>query len=135
EFIERTSMPEYDGLPAEAYEFKKIVYAKRNGRAYVTFNRPEVLNAVDGDTLVELNEAFNDASWDDEVGVLILSGAGERAFCTGADVKEQAEEFINQPNKYWKWMGLFIQCHERLRNIGKPTIARLNGMVVGGGNE
>lgn len=128
-------MPEYTGKPADSFGFKNILYAKRNGRAYVTFNRPEVLNAVDGDTLVELNEAFQDASWDDDVGVLILTGAGERAFCTGADVKEQAEEFLGQPDKYWKWMGLFIQCHERLRNIGKPTIARLNGMVVGGGNE
>lgn len=128
-------MPEYAGRPAESFQFKNILYAKRNGRAYVTFNRPDVLNAVNGDSLVELNEAFQDAAWDDDVGVLILTGAGERAFCTGADVREQAEEFVDRPNAYWKWMGLFIQCHERLRNIGKPTIARLNGMVVGGGNE
>jgi len=101
----------------------------------VTFNRPEVLNAVDGEMLVELNTAFQDASWDDAIGVLVLTGSGDRAFCTGADVKEQAEEFVDQPKKYWKWMGLFVECHERLRNIGKPTIARLNGMVVGGGNE
>lgn len=128
-------MPEYAGRPAESFRFKNILYAKRDRRAYVTFNRPHVLNAVDGDTLVELNEAFADAAWDDDVGVLILTGAGDRAFCTGADVKEQADEFLGQPARYWKWMGLFIQCHERLRNIGKPTIARLNGMVVGGGNE
>jgi enoyl-CoA hydratase/carnithine racemase len=128
-------MPDYTGRPAESFRFKKIVYEKRDRRATVTFNRPEVLNAVDGETLVELNAAFQDASWDDEVGVLVLTGAGDRAFCTGADVKEQAEEFVNQPKAYWKWMGLFIECHERLRNIGKPTIARLNGMVVGGGNE
>lgn len=128
-------MPDYTGKPAASFNFKKIKYEKRDLRAIVTFNRPEVLNAVDGETLVELNAAFLDASWDDDVRVLILTGAGDRAFCTGADVKEQAEEFINQPNRYWKWMGLFIECHERLRNIGKPTIARLNGMVVGGGNE
>jgi len=128
-------MPDYTGKPAASFNFKKIKYEKRDLRAIVTFNRPEVLNAVDGETLVELNTAFLDASWDDEVRVLILTGAGDRAFCTGADVKEQAEEFINQPNRYWKWMGLFVECHERLRNIGKPTIARLNGMVVGGGNE
>ncbi len=128
-------MISYTGKQPDSFGFKKILYAKRDGRAYVTFNRPEVLNAVDGDTLVELNEAFQDASWDDEIGVLILTGAGDRAFCTGADVKEQAEEFLNEPSKYWKWMGLFIQCHERLRNLGKPTIARLNGMVVGGGHE
>lgn len=128
-------MPDYTGKPAASFNFKKIKYEKRDLRAIVTFNRPEVLNAVDGETLMELNAAFLDASWDDNVRVLILTGAGDKAFCTGADVKEQAEEFVDQPNKYWKWMGLFIECHERLRNLGKPTIARLNGMVVGGGNE
>jgi len=128
-------MPEYSGKPAESFKFKKILYSKSDGRATITFNRPDVLNAVDGDTLIELNEAFQDVSWDDAVGVLILTGAGDRAFCTGADVREQAEEFIDRPDAYWKWMGLFIQCHERLRNIGKPSIARLNGIVVGGGNE
>lgn len=125
----------YAGKPAESFGFKLIKYEKANLRATVTFNRPEVLNAVNGEMLVELNAAFQDASWDDDVRVLILTGAGDRAFCTGADVKEQADEFVGKPNKYWKWMGLFCEAHERLRNIGKPTIARLNGMVVGGGNE
>ncbi len=128
-------MTAYEGNPADSFGFKKIRYEKRDLRAIVTFNRPDVLNAVDGEMLIELNAAFQDAAWDDDVRVLILTGAGDRAFCTGADVKEQAEEFVGRPNRYWKWMGLFIECHERLRNIGKPTIARLNGMVVGGGNE
>jgi enoyl-CoA hydratase/carnithine racemase len=123
------------GREPASFAFKKIIYEKRDRRAYVTFNRPEALNAVDGEMLGELGQAFQDASWDDEVAVLILTGAGERAFCTGADVKEQHERFVGQPREYWKWMGLFIECHERLRRLGKPTIARLNGMVVGGGNE
>lgn len=128
-------MPEYSGKPAESFGFKHIKYEKRDLKATVTFNRPKVHNAVNGEMLVELNAAFQDAAWDDDVRVLILTGAGDKAFCTGADVKEQAEEFVGKPNTYWKWMGLFVECHERLRNIGKPTIARLNGMVVGGGNE
>lgn len=128
-------MSTYDGLHADDFGFKTITYTKRDLRATITFNRPEVHNAVNGDMLVELCAAFQDAAWDDEVRVIILTGAGDKAFCTGADVKEQAEEFVGKPNKYWKWMGLFIEAHEKLRNIGKPTIARLNGMVVGGGNE
>lgn len=128
-------MATLEGKPASSFDFKKIRYEKHDLKAIVTFNRPEVLNAVDGEMLIELNAAFQDATWDDSVRVLILTGAGDRAFCTGADVKEQATDFIGKPNAYWKWMGLFIECHERLRNIGKPTIARLNGMVVGGGNE
>jgi enoyl-CoA hydratase/carnithine racemase len=124
----------YVGKDANEFDFQYIKYEKGNGRATVTFNRPDVLNAVNGPMLAELNIAFKDASWDDAVGVIVVTGAGDRAFCTGADLKEQ-ERFIKRPRDYWKWMGEFIECHERLRNIGKPTVARLNGIVVGGGNE
>ena len=110
------------------------MYEKNDGRATITFNRPEVLNAVNHQVLTELNIAFKDISWDDTIAVLVLTGAGDRAFCTGADLKEQ-KQFLERPRDYWKWMGDFIECHERLRNIGKPTVARLNGIVVGGGNE
>lgn len=122
------------GKDPAAFNFRTIRYEKGAHRATVTFDRPEVLNAVNHDMLEELNAAFKDASWDDEVAVLVLTGAGDRAFCTGADLKEQ-EQFLERPRDYWKWMGSFIECHERLRNMGKPTVARLNGIVVGGGNE
>jgi enoyl-CoA hydratase/carnithine racemase len=122
------------GRDPDQFDFQYILYEKRDGYATVTFNRPGVLNAVNGGMLQELNIAFKDASWDDTVGVLVLTGSGDRAFCTGADLKEQ-EQFLQRPRDYWKWMGEFIECHERLRNIGKPTLARLNGIVVGGGNE
>ncbi|MDH3943522.1 MAG: enoyl-CoA hydratase/isomerase family protein [Anaerolineae bacterium] len=124
----------FTGKDAGSFGFSNIIYEKKDGRATVTFNRPEVLNAVNHGVLTELNVAFKDASWDDEVAVLVLTGAGERAFCTGADLDEQ-KQFLERPRDYWKWMGDFIECHERLRNIGKPTLARLNGIVVGGGNE
>jgi enoyl-CoA hydratase/carnithine racemase len=122
------------GKSTGEFDFQNILYEKFDYRAVITFNRPEVLNSVNHDVLTELNIAFKDASWDDQVAVVILTGAGERAFCTGADLQEQ-RQFLERPRDYWKWMGEFIECHERLRNIGKPTIARLNGIVVGGGNE
>jgi len=122
------------GRPAEDFGFQNILYAKEDGCATITFNRPDKLNAVNHGVLVELNQAFKDASWDDEIAVVVLTGAGDRAFCVGADLAEQ-EQFLERPRDYWKWMGEFIEAHERLRNIGKPTIARLNGIVVGGGNE
>jgi enoyl-CoA hydratase/carnithine racemase len=125
---------QFTGKDPSTFHFEHIRYEKTNGRAAVTFNRPNVLNAVNHGMLAELNIAFKDASWDDAVGVLVLTGAGERAFCTGADLDEQ-KQFLKRPRDYWKWMGDFIECHERLRNIGKPTLARLNGIVVGGGNE
>lgn len=124
----------YTGRPAESFDFKFIRYHKAERVATVTFNRPEVLNCVNYPMLVELSSAFRDAAFDDGVAVVVLTGAGERAFCTGADMKEQ-QQFIERPRDYYKWMGAFIEAHEKLRNIGKPTIARLNGMVVGGGNE
>ncbi|MBI1824962.1 MAG: enoyl-CoA hydratase/isomerase family protein [Planctomycetes bacterium] len=121
--------------PAESLGFKNIIYSKFGHRATVTINRPDVLNCLDFPTLRELHRAFEDVSWDDTIRVMVLTGEGDRAFCTGADLKEQAEECLDKPSAYWKWMGAFIEVHEKLRNIGKPTIARLNGMVVGGGNE
>ena len=124
----------YVGKPAADFEFTAIKYEKADYRATVTINRPKVLNAVNHSVLEEMNLALKDASWDDSVAVVVLTGAGDRAFCTGADLKEQ-EAFLQRPRDYWKWMGEFIELHERLRNLGKPTVARLNGIVVGGGNE
>jgi enoyl-CoA hydratase/carnithine racemase len=128
-------MSKYTGRPAASFNFKNILYTKKNFRATVTINRPHVLNALDLQTLRELDTAFLDASWDDDIAVLVLTGAGTRAFCTGADMKEWSDDFLNNPNDFYKWMGLFVQTFERLRNIGKPTVARINGIVVGGGNE
>jgi enoyl-CoA hydratase/carnithine racemase len=115
--------------------FRNILYTKGNWRATITINRPAVYNCLDLSTLRELSAAFQDAAWDDRVAVVILTGAGTKAFCTGADMKEWKDEFLDHPNNFYKWMGVFIETFDRLRNLGKPTIARLNGMVVGGGNE
>ncbi len=115
--------------------FNNLLYTKGNWRATITINRPKVYNCLNLETLQELGAAFQDASWDDNVAVIILTGAGDKAFCTGADMKEWNDSFLEAPNDFYKWMGVFIETFERLRNIGKPTIARLNGMVVGGGNE
>lgn len=128
-------MTRYSGKAASSFKFRNILYRKSDWRASITINRPEVHNALNFETLVELRQAFEDAAWDDEVAVVILTGAGSKAFCTGADMKEWSKEFLHAPNDFYKWMGVFIETFERLRNIGKPTIARLNGMVVGGGNE
>ncbi|MGH2362691.1 MAG: enoyl-CoA hydratase/isomerase family protein, partial [bacterium] len=84
-----------------------ILYEKHPPVARVTINRPQVYNALNFATLREMSRAFEDASWDDAVAVLVLTGAGERAFCTGADLKEQ-EQFLRRPRDYWKWMGVFI---------------------------
>ncbi|MBB6098199.1 enoyl-CoA hydratase/carnithine racemase [Deinobacterium chartae] len=123
----------YVGRDPESFGFQYIRYEKRDYVATVTFNRPEVLNCVNLPMLQELQVAFKDVMWDDSVAVLVLTGEG-KAFCTGADMREQAE-FQVRPRDYYKWMQEFIAAHELLRNLGKPSIARLGGIVVGGGNE
>ena len=128
-------MTKYTGKKASNLKFANILYEKGDWKARITINRPAVYNCLNLETLRELGVAFEDAAWDDHVAVLIITGAGNKAFCTGADMKEWKEEFLEHPNDFYKWMGVFIETFERLRNIGKPTIARLNGMVVGGGNE
>jgi enoyl-CoA hydratase/carnithine racemase len=114
--------------------FERIVYEKAPPRATITLDRPERLNAFDFLMLRELARACEDASWDDEIRVVVLTGAG-RAFCVGADLKEWQVDYLGRPDAYWKWFGAFEGAHDRLRKIGKPTVARINGICVGGGNE
>ena len=114
--------------------FETIVYEKAPPRATVTLNRPDVLNAFDFKMLRELARAFEDSSWDDEIRVVVVTGAG-RAFCVGADLKAWGEDLVGNSREYWKWFGAFKDLHDRLREIGKPTVARINGICVGGGNE
>ena len=121
-------------LSPDELGFERIVYEKDYPRATVTLNRPEVLNAFDFRMLRELARAFEDASWDDEIRVVVVTGTG-RAFCVGADLRAWGEDLLGNSKEYWKWFGAFKDMHDRLREIGKPTIARVNGIAVGGGNE
>lgn len=114
--------------------FERVRYAKAGDIATVAIDRPAVLNCFDFGTLRELSRAFEDAAWDETVAVVVVTGRGDRAFCTGADLDEQAQMGATS-GQYWRWMGAFVEMHDRLRNIGKPTIARINGICVGGGNE
>jgi enoyl-CoA hydratase/carnithine racemase len=118
----------------EELGFERLVYEKRPPRATITLNRPERLNAFDFRMLRELARAAEDASWDDDIRVVVVTGAG-RAFCVGADLKEWQAAYLGNPSAYWKWFGAFKDMHDRLREIGKPTLARINGICVGGGNE
>jgi enoyl-CoA hydratase/carnithine racemase len=119
---------------SEELGFESILYEKAPPRATITLNRPEVLNAFDFLMLRELARACEDASWDDEIRVVVITGSG-RAFCVGADLKSWSTDYLGKPKEYWKWFGAFKDAHDRLREIGKPTLARINGIAVGGGNE
>lgn len=119
----------------EAFEFKEILYEKKGPVATVTINRPDFYNAYNTQALKELIEAFTDVAWDDKIAVVVYTGAGDKAFSTGGDVKEYQSYYTKRPRDYYKYMGLFRAYLESLINLGKPSIARLNGMAVGGGNE
>jgi len=122
-------------MPPGGGDFRDLLYSKSDGVARITLNRPQVYNAYATATLRELSRAVEDAAVDDAVGVIVLTGAGSTAFCTGGDVREYAERYTQRPRDYWKYMGLFEGAVEALLRCGKPTIARLNGITVGGGNE
>jgi enoyl-CoA hydratase/carnithine racemase len=127
-------MAHIQGKPADQYDFRSIKYEKSDWKATITINRPEALNAIDLTAFQEISEALRDAEWDDHVAVVVLTGAGDRAFCSGADLKEHYE-LCTRPRDYFKWITEFIAMQTRLVRLGKPTIARLNGLVLGAGNE
>ena len=81
----------YARQPASRFHFEEILYEKKDGVARVTLNRPQVYNAFSAQTLREMMEALRDASWDDSVAVVVLTGAGDKAFCSGIDAKEYSK--------------------------------------------
>ena len=120
---------------AESFSFREVQYTKGDWVARVTINRPFNYNAYSTPALQELATAFHDASNDDRVAVVVYTGTGHDAFCTGGDVKEYQHAYTQKPRDYWKYMTCFKNYIESITNCSKPVIARLNGMAVGGGNE
>jgi len=112
--------------------YENLLYEKRGGIAYITFNRPKVLNALNRKTIEEFHQALLDARDDASVRVLILTGAGEKAFVAGADINELAR----QTPVGGKEFSLYGQSVFRLlETMGKPSICAINGFALGGGCE
>ena len=118
-----------------SFNFHEVRYEKDGWVARITIDRPQNYNAYSTPALQELAAAFQDASWDDAIAVVVFTGVGDRSFCTGGDVKEYQSEYTQKPRDYWKYMCCFKSYIESITNCSKPVIARLNGMAVGGGNE
>lgn len=112
--------------------FENLIYEKRDGIAYITFNRPKVLNALNRKTIEELRDALLDAREDSAVRVVILTGAGEKSFVAGADISELATRTPVDGKEF----SLFGQSVFRLlETMGKPSICAINGFALGGGCE
>jgi len=112
--------------------FENLLYEVRDAIAFITFNRPKVLNALNRKTIEELRDALVAARDDATVRVLILTGAGEKSFVAGADISELAQ----QTPVNGKEFSLFGQSvFHLLETIGKPSICAINGFALGGGCE
>jgi enoyl-CoA hydratase/carnithine racemase len=112
--------------------YENLLYEKRDGIAFITFNRPKVLNALNRKTVEELRAVLADARDDASVRVLILTGAGEKSFVAGADIGELAQRTAVDGKDF----SLFGQGVFRfLETMGKPSICAINGFALGGGCE
>lgn len=117
-------------------ELTDILYEKQEGIAKITINRPEVLNAFRGRTVEEMILAFRDAWDDNRIGVVTLTGAGEKAFCVGGDQSEKGDEGgYDYSGGLGGGIGLQVEeLQQTIRNIPKPVIASVNGYAIGGGH-
>jgi enoyl-CoA hydratase len=112
--------------------YENLLYEKKNGIATITFNRPKVLNALNRQTVEELEQALIEARDDEAVRVLIITGSGEKAFVAGADINELAQQTpVNGKEFSLYGQGVF----HLLETIGKPSICAINGFALGGGCE
>ena len=110
--------------------YQDIRYEVEGPVARVTIDRPKVMNAFRGVTCDELIDALKRAGWDREIAVIVLTGAGEKAFCTGGDQSAHAGSYDGRGT-----IGLPVEeLHATIRDIPKPVIARVQGYAIGGGN-
>lgn len=112
-------------------EYEDIIVETGGGRMTITMNRPERLNAFRGRTMLELTDAFERAADDETVGVIVLTGAGDRAFCVGGDVQDPSSGMTEKRRGH----RIAERLGNAMRNNGKPIIARVKGYCIGGGNE
>lgn len=115
-------------------DFKEIIYQKKDGVARITINRPEKLNAATQLTMLEMVSAFSDAWADNSIGVVVLTGTGDRAFCTGGDQSTREVGGYAGGTGLLPLEVLWQQVTQLIRSISKPVIARVNGYAIGGGH-
>ncbi len=118
--------------PAPALTLDNVLYEKRDGIAYVTINRPKVLNALNTPTWKDMRTAFEDARDDATVRGVIVTGAGNKAFIAGADISELAHVAAFEAEQSSRFGQEVLDVIE---NLGKPVVAAVNGFALGGGCE
>ena len=119
-------------MSTPAATLENVLYEKKGPVAYITLNRPQVLNALNQRTWEELRSAFEDARDDAEVRGIIVTGAGNKAFAAGADISELAKATAVEAEKSSSYGQEVLNLVE---SLGKPVIAAVNGFALGGGCE
>ena len=117
---------------ARPLTLENVLYEKKDGIAYVTLNRPKVLNALNTPTWAELRKAFEAARDDADIRGVILTGAGDKAFIAGADISELAKVTAFEAQQSSRFGQEVLDLIE---NLGKPVVAAINGFALGGGCE
>src|SRR5258705_5234121 len=120
------------GSPEAALTLENVLYEKKGAIAYVTLNRPRVLNALNQGTWENLRTAFEEARDDAAVRGIVLTGAGDKAFIAGADISDLAHVTAVEAEKSSSYGQNVLNLIE---NLGKPVIAAVNGFALGGGCE
>ncbi|KAF0112742.1 MAG: 2-ketocyclohexanecarboxyl-CoA hydrolase [Rhodospirillaceae bacterium] len=124
------SFPPHAVLQKPMGSYEDILYKAANGIARITLNRPEKYNAFRGRTTEEMIHAFMTAGWDQSIGVIVLAGAGDTAFCTGGDQSAHEGQYDGRGT-----IGIPLEeLHSVIRDVPKPVIARVQGYAIGGGN-
>jgi dihydroxynaphthoic acid synthetase len=112
--------------------YEDIIYEKKEGVGIITINRPDVLNAFRTKTIDEMTSALLDAAEDGRIGVIVIRGAGGKAFCVGGDIKEMRD--LNRESGRI-FLNKFLNFLLSIRKAPKPVIAAVDGYCLGGGNE
>ena len=130
----------HENPPCTVYEKKPLADLDGNVveglyTAWVTLNNPRQYNSYTTDMVKGVIAGFNNASLDRSVVATVFTGAGDRAFCTGGNTQEYSEYYSKRPNEYGEYMDLFNGMVDAILGCKKPTLCRINGMRVAGGQE
>ena len=130
------TIPKWE-VAAGGEKFTDVIYQVADGMAKITINRPEVRNAFRPQTLFELEEAFNLARDNDQVGVIIFTGAGSEAFCSGGDINVRGDDgYLGNDALGKKGIGRLnvLDLQVQIRRTPKPVVAMVAGWAIGGGH-
>jgi 2-ketocyclohexanecarboxyl-CoA hydrolase len=113
--------------------YEDIVHTEANGVATIRINRPKVYNAFRPRTVVEMIDAFLKSGWNNDIGAIVLTGTGPKAFCTGGDQSDHSGQYGDGSTRGSVGMPV-EELHSVMRDVPKPVVAKVRGYAIGGGN-